>query len=385
MEANVVVLLHGLADAPAYSAFADLTRLAARPSAPRVIVGAALDNPEGAAFAALVKTAALEWSAEWKCLTIDRLLIRAINGSTDAYAAIGAELARGGADREVLLGPERAVRIRIPEANVRAHRTIGEGTWIVSGGARGITADCCVALAHAGARRIALLSVVKTTTMNRWSAVEAGRRRGGNQARAESIALEAAPTITGSRSAVKPAAILAQREMRARIAEIEAAGADVRYEPLDASRMTRMPSRHRGSPRMLGSDSRARARRRHRCRQAPGEKTLDQFSAVLRTKIGGARALLDACAGDPLEQICFFSSVAAHAGNAGQSDYAAANAALDRMALDEQARRGAACHVVSIAWGPWDGGMVTPSLARHFAGRGIGLIPPHAGARAFVD
>jgi NAD(P)-dependent dehydrogenase (short-subunit alcohol dehydrogenase family) len=116
-----------------------------------------------------------------------------------------------------------------------------------------------------------------------------------------------------------------------------------------------------------------------------GEKTPEQFAAVLEPKLAGVRALLEACASDPLEQICFFSSVAAHSGNPGQSDYAAANAVLDQMAAVEQARRGDVCHVVSIAWGPWAGGMVTESLARHFTARGVGLIPVADGARAFVD
>jgi hypothetical protein len=41
--------------------------------------------------------------------------------------------------------------------------------------------------------------------------------------------------------------------------------------------------------------------------------------------------------------------------------------------------------VVSMAWGPWDGGMVTESLAKHFTARGIGLIPLAGGAQAMVD
>jgi hypothetical protein len=106
---------------------------------------------------------------------------------------------------------------------------------------------------------------------------------------------------------------------------------------------------------------------------------------VVSTKLDGANALLAACGSDPLEALCFFSSVAAHSGNVGQSDYAAANAMLDQWAEREAAARGRSCRVVSIAWGPWDGGMVTASLARHFTSQGIGLIPLAAGAEAFVQ
>ena len=80
----------------------------------------------------------------------------------------------------------------------------------------------------------------------------------------------------------------------------------------------------------------------------------------------------------------FFSSVAARTGNAGQSDYAAANEVLNRIAHYVKQRHPEMC-VRSIGWGPWQGGMVSPELQRHFESRGIGLIPIQAGADVFVD
>ena len=80
-----------------------------------------------------------------------------------------------------------------------------------------------------------------------------------------------------------------------------------------------------------------------------------------------------------------FSSVAARTGNLGQCDYAMANEVLNLVAASERARRGAACAVRSIGWGPWAGGMVTPSLEKHFAQMGVPLIPLDVGARMFVD
>jgi len=65
-------------------------------------------------------------------------------------------------------------------------------------------------------------------------------------------------------------------------------------------------------------------------------------------------------------------------GNAGQVDYAMANEALNKIARTEAALR-PDCKVVSINWGPWDGGMVSPSLKRTFKKRGISLIPVKAG------
>lgn len=82
--------------------------------------------------------------------------------------------------------------------------------------------------------------------------------------------------------------------------------------------------------------------------------------------------------------VVFFSSVAGVYGNRGQTDYAAANEFLDKLAARLNRRiRGRA---VSVAWGPWDGtGMVTPELRREYGRRGIGLISPREGVRSLLE
>jgi hypothetical protein len=95
--------------------------------------------------------------------------------------------------------------------------------------------------------------------------------------------------------------------------------------------------------------------------------------------------LLAATAKDPLTAICLFSSVAARSGNLGQCDYAMANEVLNLVACTERARRGTSCVVRAIGWGPWEGGMVTPSLKSHFEQMGVALIPLAIGAQRFVD
>ncbi|THJ42566.1 polyketide synthase dehydratase domain-containing protein, partial [Candidatus Frankia alpina] len=70
--------------------------------------------------------------------------------------------------------------------------------------------------------------------------------------------------------------------------------------------------------------------------------------------------------------------------NAGQADYAMANATLDQVAAAWRAAH-PDCLVRSIAWGPWAGGMVGPLLAEVFASRGVPAIPVAQGAAAFVD
>ncbi len=113
------------------------------------------------------------------------------------------------------------------------------------------------------------------------------------------------------------------------------------------------------------------------------DKTLEQFEAVVDTKIAGLRILLEATAGDELRYLALFSSISGRLGRRGQVDYAMANEVLNKVARRESQRR-PACRVVSINWGPWDGGMVGPGLSREFAKEGVPLIPLLAGAEAFV-
>ena len=110
-----------------------------------------------------------------------------------------------------------------------------------------------------------------------------------------------------------------------------------------------------------------------------------QFVTVFRTKLGGAVAILAATSSDDLRFISLFSSIAARAGNPGQSAYAAANAALESIAARESARRADGCVVRAFGWGPWDGGMVDATLKNRFLDAGVGVIPIGEGAEFFAE
>jgi hypothetical protein len=82
-----------------------------------------------------------------------------------------------------------------------------------------------------------------------------------------------------------------------------------------------------------------------------------------------------------------FGSIAAAYGNRGQSDYAAANDALDAMGTRWSQATGH--RALTVHWGPWapvgaHGGMVTPELTAEYARRGIGLIDPEEGALSLL-
>ncbi len=119
------------------------------------------------------------------------------------------------------------------------------------------------------------------------------------------------------------------------------------------------------------------------------DKDPASFNRVFGTKVEGASTLL-AAAGELPEAPKFavlFGSVAATLGNRGQSDYAAANDALEALGhrwATVYGRRGLTVH-----WGPWaptgvNNGMVTPELMRDYARRGIELIDPEEGTLSLL-
>ncbi|WP_457430625.1 SDR family NAD(P)-dependent oxidoreductase [Streptomyces sp. QTS52] len=108
-------------------------------------------------------------------------------------------------------------------------------------------------------------------------------------------------------------------------------------------------------------------------------KSAEDFAAVLAPKAAGLRALDAATADDPLDFFVAFSSIAAHIGNPGQSDYAYANAYLEAYAE----RHG---RITAIAWPMWaDGGMrQSTEAAAHIAARtGFGVLPTEVGLALF--
>ncbi len=108
------------------------------------------------------------------------------------------------------------------------------------------------------------------------------------------------------------------------------------------------------------------------------DKDLDSVERVLATKAGAAMALVGRLRPESLRFLVLFSSVSGRFGNRGQADYAAASEVLNKLA--QQLDRRWDARVVSINWGPWGGtGMVSDDVARQFAERGVALIAPEVG------
>lgn len=113
------------------------------------------------------------------------------------------------------------------------------------------------------------------------------------------------------------------------------------------------------------------------------DKQVSQFQQVFGTKIEGLRNLLAAIDITHLHTVILFSSVSARAGNKGQVDYAMANEVLNKLGSWLKIKS-PKMHVLSANWGPWDGGMVTPSLKSYFKSAGVNLIDIAGGCQALT-
>jgi acyl transferase domain-containing protein/NADP-dependent 3-hydroxy acid dehydrogenase YdfG len=346
--------------------------------------GSSGDRAWLAGLAALAKTAAEEWPA-----SSARALDVARGGRDAAQMAevIAAELLHGGSAREVGLGADGTRRAlqEVPAQLASGGRpTLQPGDVVViSGGARGVSAACALALAAAVRPRLVLLG---RTALGEDLARFHGLTGDAELKRAALQAAREAGTEASPRDLARAVAqVTTAREVRATLARLAQLGVEARYEAVDVRDAAALAA--------LLADVRARWGAVRGLVHGAGvladalleaRADLAQFDRVFDTKVRGLAALLAATAGDPLAWICLFSSAAARAGNAGQADYAMANEILNKVAAVEARRRGAGTRVVSLGWGPWEGGMVTPALAQHFTARGVGLLPLDAGAAAFV-
>ncbi|MFJ5846263.1 SDR family oxidoreductase [Streptomyces sp. NPDC092903] len=332
--------------------------------------------------AGLARTAAKEWP-DASVRVID--CRRGGRGDEEVAAAVVRELLEGGTDPEVGLRADGTrTLVRLVPGQVTpggAPRISSDSVIVATGGARGVTAAALLDLARAHRPRIVLLGRTEPAAEppDLASATE-------EPALTRLLAERSGPDAAGTspaRIAERAREILAAREVRATVAGLEAAGSPVRYIRVDARDGDALAAalcdvREAWGP-VTGivhgagvlADSRI------------ADKTDEQAELVMSTKVDSLRALLAATADDPLDTICLFSSVAAVFGNPGQGDYAMANEVLQQVASAEQSAR-PGCLVRCVAWGPWQGGMVTPALAAHFDRSGIPLIPLDEGAEAFT-
>jgi NAD(P)-dependent dehydrogenase (short-subunit alcohol dehydrogenase family) len=254
---------------------------------------------------------------------------------------------------------------------------------LVSGGARGVTAAALLGLARRYRLRLALLG--RTPLREEPPCCAAARTEGDVVQALVQGGRDTGGAVRFEEARAQARQIIQQREIRANLAALYAAGAEARYLSVDVRDCDALlvglaqVRRDWGPINGLIHGAGTLADRLIK------DKTAEQFDEVFSVKVDGLQALLDATRDDPLRLLCLFSSVAARVGNPGQSDYSVANEVLNKVATTEQVRRGPGCLVKAINWGAWEGGMVTPALRENFKARGVNLLTLEEGARLLVE
>ena len=254
---------------------------------------------------------------------------------------------------------------------------------VITGGARGITAAVAAELA---ARWRPTLLLVGT------SPLPEGSERTDTAGVTDPAALKSLLLDRARRAGAKPSpaelerayqALRREREIRTNLARLRALGstveyaqADVRDAPALGLVLDRWEARF-GPPAGLVHGAGVIHDKLIR------DKTPESVDRVIGTKLFGALNLARRFDAAPPRFTAFFSSVAGRFGNRGQSDYAAANDALNKLALwldDRWPGR-----VVSMIWGPWSGVGMVSDLEGHLGRRGLGMIDPAEGSARLAD
>ena len=258
-----------------------------------------------------------------------------------------------------------------------------DSVFLVSGGAKGVTAHCVIEIAKQYQSKFILLGRSSFDDNEpSWAkgiTDEVALKKAAMQAL---IAAGDKPTPVKVTQFVRP--VLANREIAQTLNAIKAAGGQAQYVAADVTNSNNVSTAVAPITKELGDVTGIIHGAGVLADKFIEQKTLEEFNAVYTTKIDGLLSLLAATSNENVKHLVLFSSAAGFYGNPGQSDYSIANDILNKTAYRFKALNPNA-QVLSFNWGPWDGGMVTPELKRMFNDRGVYIIPLDAGAKLLVS
>ncbi len=329
-------------------------------------------------LAGLSKTAALEWP-KIHCKALDLAMGMEIVPTATAIVAeifIASPLEVGINTR----GLHTLELVSTPLDDIDANVPVDSGDLIVvSGGARGVTAEVAVALSVATQATLLLLGRTQVTDVEPdWLTnlhTEGEIKKG--------LIAQSDVSLKPRDVADQYQQLMAAREIRATLERILKAGGTAIYRSVDLRDQQALNSLLHEMRELYGPVKGLIHGAGVLADKLIKEKTVEQFEQVYSTKVDGLRTLLGAAGGDDLKFIVMFSSSTGRFGRIGQVDYAVANEVLNKIA-GQQAESRPDCRVLSLNWGPWDGGMVTPALKKVFAQEGIDVIDLQAGADYLV-
>ncbi len=249
---------------------------------------------------------------------------------------------------------------------------------LVSGGAKGITSQCVIRLAERTKCRFILLG------RSGFEADEPDWAQGCS----EEAELKRRIMVDLQNNGEKPSPVMikkvfnqiqSNREIAKTIQSVRESGGQAEYLSVDITDRSSLQEKLAGAVEHLGPVTGVIHGAGSLADKLIEKKTEKDFDAVYLPKVNGLENMLACVPARQLEFLVLFSSIVGFFGNIGQADYAMANETLNKSAYLIK-KQNPACHVVSINWGPWDAGMVTPELEKNvraeehyrYSGRGWG-------------
>ena len=253
---------------------------------------------------------------------------------------------------------------------------------LASGGAKGITAHSVIKLAEKFKCKFILVGR---------SSIDDGEPEWAKTCQDENqLKRQIMETITQAGEKPTPKAIqnmyraiMSTREINTTLASIEKAGGQAVYISADISNADNLNKKVAEAVKQLGPVTGVIHGAGSLADKLIENKTLDDFETVYNPKVTGLKNILALIPPGQLKFLVLFSSVAGFFGNSGQADYAIANEVLNKTAYIYKNQH-PDCHVISINWGPWEAGMVTPQLKKIFEKQGIPLISLKSGTDMLI-
>lgn len=248
---------------------------------------------------------------------------------------------------------------------------------VVTGGARGITAQCVVALAKSNPCTFVLLGRTRCQDEPDWArGITDEKNLKQRIFRALQQADETPRPVAVQQQYQR---IVSSRSIRQTLEAIRRAGGQARYVEVDITDATALRA---ALPTEVGPVTGIIHGAGALADKRIAKKTEADFTKVYHTKVQGLFNLLEAVDTDHLRHLLMFSSIVGFYGNEGQTDYALANDTLNKWALSYQTQH-PDTKVTAVNWGPWKTGMVTEYIQQEFARRGVTLIPVDEGVAHF--
>ena len=258
-----------------------------------------------------------------------------------------------------------------------------DSVFLVSGGAKGVTATCVIEMAKKFKCKFILLgrssNEYEVPAFAKTELTDAELKRlimEDFKNRGEKASL---PVVKSTFSK-----IVSKKEIEATLSQIETFGGQAIYIQGDVTNAVDTSTKVKEVVKSFGEITGVIHGAGRLADKKIEDKSEQDFDNVLSVKLDGLLSLFHAVDIHGLKHLVLFSSVAGFYGNVGQTDYAIANEVLSKAAHLFKTNH-PNTHVSAINWGAWDSGMVSDALKKQFKAAGVSLVNSIGGGTMMIN